>query len=71
MEIRYDKQADAMYIKFLKGEFARNRKLDDFTILDLDNEGKILGIELLDVSKRMPKESISEVRVKNILAVAE
>jgi len=70
MEISYDKQADAMYIEFRKGEFARNKKVDDFTILDLDHEGNILGIELLEVSKRIPVESLSEVNVKNLLAVA-
>ena len=71
MEISYDKQADAMYIEFRKGEFARNKKIDDFTIIDLDNQGNILGIELLDVKKRIPIESLSEVNVKNLLAVAE
>ena len=65
MEIRYDKEADALYIEFRKGKFAKNRKIDDFTIIDLDAEGKILGIELLEVSKRMP-ESLSEVNVKNL-----
>jgi len=71
MEISYDKQADAMYIEFRKGEFARNKKIDDFTIIDLDNAGNILGIELLGVSKRIPAQSLSEVNVKNLLAVAE
>lgn len=70
MEISYDKEADAMYIEFRKGKFAKNKKVDDFTIIDLDKEGNMLGIELLDVSKRIPIESLSEVNVKNLLAVA-
>ena len=67
MEIRYDKEADAMYIEFRKGEFAKNKKIDDFTIIDLDKEGKILGIELLEVSSRIPTESLSEIHFKNLL----
>ncbi len=70
MEISYDKEADAMYIEFREGEFAKNKKIDDFTIIDLDKDGNILGIELLEVSKRIPIESLSEVHVKNLLAVA-
>lgn len=66
MEIEYDKEADAMYIEFNKGEFAKNKKIDDFTILDLDKKGNILGIEMLEVSKRIPAESISKIVVKNI-----
>lgn len=68
MEISYDKQADAMYIGFRKGEFAKNKKVDDFTVIDLDKNGNILGIELLNVSKRIPIESLSEVHMKNVAA---
>ena len=64
MEISYDKKADAVYVEFRKGEFAKNKKIDDLTILDLDSEGNILGLELLDASKRIPAESLSEVNVK-------
>jgi len=69
MKISYDKEADAMYIEFQKGEFATNKKIDDFTIIDLDKKGNILGIELLDVSKRIPIDSLCEISVKNLLAV--
>ena len=71
MEISYDKEADAMYIEFRKGEFSKNKKLDDFTLIDLDRDNNILGIELLDASKRIPKESLSQVNVKNLLAAAD
>ena len=71
MEITYDKEADAMYIEFRKGEFAKNKKIDDFTIIDLDKKGKILGIEFLDASKRISKESLSKLNVKNLLVVSE
>ncbi len=70
MEIAYDKEADALYIKFRDGEFAKNKRIDDFTVIDLDESGNILGIELLDASRRIPVESLTEVNVKNILATA-
>ena len=66
MEINYDKKADALYIEIRKGEFSENKKIDDFTIIDLDKDGNVLGIEFLEVSKRIPKESLSQVNVKNI-----
>ena len=68
MEIRYDREADALYIEFRKGTFAKNKKIDDFTVLDLDQKGNILGIEMIHASKRIPLESLSEVHLKNILA---
>ena len=69
MEINYDKEADALYIEFSKGKFARNKKVDDFTIIDFDKDSKVLVIEILKVSKRMPIESLAKVHVKN-MAVA-
>ncbi len=66
MEIRFDKKADAMYIELQKGDFYKNKKIDDLTIVDLDKKGNILGIEFLKVSKRIPKESLSEINVKNM-----
>ena len=68
MDITYDKEADAVYIEFRKGKFVKNQKIDDFTIIDLDKDGNILGIELLDVKRRIPLESLSEVRVRNLIA---
>lgn len=70
MEIRYDKEADAIYIKFKDGEFGSNKVIDRETIIDLDKKGDILGIEILSVSKRIPLESLSEISVKNLIEVA-
>ncbi len=70
MEISYDKEADAVYIKFREGTFLRNKVIDDFTIIDLDEEENILGIELLEVSKRIPLKSLSEISVKNLIPLA-
>ena len=69
MDINYDKEADAVYIKLKRGTFAKNKKINEFTILDLDEKNEVLGLELLEVSKRMPQKSISEVRLKNLVGI--
>ena len=56
-----------MYIEFRKGKFFKNKKVDDFTIIDFDEKGNILGIELLDATKRIPLESLKEVNLKNLV----
>jgi uncharacterized protein YuzE len=68
MKITLDKEADAMYIEVSDEKFATNRKIDDETILDLDESGKIIGIELLNVSKRMAKDFLSDIRVQNLVS---
>ena len=66
MEISYDKDADAMHIRFQNGTFSKNKKIDDLTIIDLDKESKLPGIELLDASKRIPLKSLIRFHVKNL-----
>ncbi len=66
MEITCDKEADAMYIRLKKGNFFRNETIDDSTILDLDKEGNILGIELLGVSERFKFKSISDIHINDV-----
>ncbi len=63
MEISLDWKADALYIKFQDGKFARNKRVDDDTIIDLDAKGRLLGIEILNVTKKVPAENLSGVRV--------
>ena len=67
MKITFDKEADAIFIEFDSGEFGSNKKIDSNTIIDLDKKGNILGIELLNVSKRMSKEALSDISVKNLV----
>ncbi|HLC56381.1 MAG TPA: DUF2283 domain-containing protein [Candidatus Nanoarchaeia archaeon] len=66
MEITYDKDADAIYIEFSNAEFSKNKKIDEQTIIDIDKNDQIIGIEILDVSKRIPKNFLQSVKVRNI-----
>ncbi len=66
MKITFDKEADAVYIETSEKEFSNNRKIDDETIIDLDENGKIIGIELLNVSKRMSEDFLSDIKIQNL-----
>ncbi len=70
MEIVLGLKADALYIKFQNGKFARNRKIDGDMIIDLDNKGKLLGIEMLNVTKRAPIKNLSDASVKLPLKIS-
>mgnify|MGYP001586948508 CR=1 FL=1 len=69
MKIEIDKEADAAYIYFKEikaGEVSETISLNKNINVDLDKEGKTLGIEILDVSKQIPKDFLQSVKVKNI-----
>ena len=67
MKITFDKEADAIYIEFSNGEFISNKKIDNDTIIDLDKDGNILGIEIINASKRIAKDFLSDISVKNLV----
>ena len=67
MKIRYDPDADAMYIKLSDEVVETTREVDDNTILDYDKNGRLIGIELLFVKERMP-HLLKEIQVENLLA---
>lgn len=52
MRITYDPEADALYIGFGEGA-ATVEEVAEGIALDWDAEGKLLGIEILDASRRL------------------
>lgn len=63
MKIEYDPQADAMYIRLAAGEVADSDEVRPGVVLDFDASGRVLGIEMLDVSLRAdnPREMAFEL----------
>lgn len=66
MKFEYDKGADAAYIYFeypIKAGQAKNSvELNENIILDFDNKGKLLGVEILDASKILKKKSLMQAQ---------
>ncbi len=67
MKIRYDPEADAMYIKLRDSEVVKTKKIDRNTILDLDKNGQVIGIELLFVKENNPN-LLKEFQVENLVS---
>jgi uncharacterized protein YuzE len=51
LEISHDPDMDALYITLNSGEIVHTEILDDYRLIDYDLDGRVIGIELLNVSK--------------------
>jgi uncharacterized protein YuzE len=51
MRIEYDQKADALYVVISDHEIAETKPVSEYCNVDLDHEGKIVGVELLFASK--------------------
>lgn len=58
MKINYDPKADAAYIQLTRGKYEVSREISDSIVVDEDKKGKVLGIEILNVSKMFTKKEI-------------
>ncbi len=64
MKITYDEQADAMYIQFQpESKLKETIKVIEGILCDVDKEGRVFGIEILDVSKRLPIEELGKLSI--------
>ncbi|MDD2536340.1 MAG: DUF2283 domain-containing protein [Macromonas bipunctata] len=54
MKFEYDPQADALYIRMASGKVAETEEVRPGLMLDYDENGKILGIEMLDLTSSPP-----------------
>ncbi len=63
MNISYDKDADCLYIQFQQGKVHKTRKIEEGILVDLDEKGRIYGIEIVGVSERMPVASLGKINI--------
>ncbi len=61
VRVEYDKKADAMYIWLRKAKYDVSEELAENVTLDLDNNGRIIGIEVLGASKNLGKDLVMKI----------
>jgi len=60
MELKYDKRADAIYIKLSDMPYAYGKDLDDLRRIDYDADGQPRGVELLCVSEGVVTDDLPQ-----------
>ncbi|MBM3325629.1 MAG: DUF2283 domain-containing protein [Calditrichaeota bacterium] len=64
MHISYNSKHDLLYIRFsYEDKPVRNERFDEDIVFDIDADDKIVGMEILDASKRIDLRDLLTVRV--------
>lgn len=58
MHISHDNEANALYIRLRKAGIAKTVELSDRLIADLDADGNVLCLEMLNVSQQLKNKHI-------------
>ena len=68
MKIKYDPDADAMYIRLRDDTVDHTKEIDENPIIDFNKKGKVIGFEILFVKEKNPN-LLKEFKVENIVVV--
>jgi uncharacterized protein YuzE len=66
MRIEYDPEADALYIQIREANAADNIDIEDGVTVDVDENGHIVGLEVLDASKRLSPSDLSSIVIQKL-----
>ena len=66
MRIEYDKEADALYIQLREASVDDNIDIEEGVTIDLDEKRHIVGIEILDASKKLSLEDLVNITIQNL-----
>ena len=66
MRIEYDKEVDALYISLRNAQPVDTRDVVEGVTIDLDHNGHIVGIEILDAIDKLGLESLLNVTIENM-----
>jgi uncharacterized protein YuzE len=67
MKITYDPEGDALYIGLKEKQAFDSIDIEEGVTADLDKDGHIIGLEVLDASQRMTLEELTNVSYENLL----
>ncbi len=67
MKIEYDGEVDALYIRIQEKKVAHTREIEEGINLDLDEDGKIIGLEIIGATERYRMEDIFNLSTENLI----
>jgi uncharacterized protein YuzE len=64
MKLHFDKDADALYLKFDESAIVESEEVRPGVVLDFNSSDQVVGIELLGIGKRISLDALKEVAVQ-------
>jgi uncharacterized protein YuzE len=66
MKLTVDREADALYLDLDEAPATESEEISPGVILDYNAEGKVVGIEMLYLSKRVSPEKLGRMQMETI-----
>lgn len=66
MKLKVDQQADALYLTLSDAPASRSEEVSPGIIVDYDDQDRVVGIEMLYLSKRAPAVDIQRLLFESV-----
>ncbi|MCK4623824.1 MAG: DUF2283 domain-containing protein [Phycisphaerae bacterium] len=65
MKLKVDEKADALYLRLDDSKIVDSREAAPGVVLDFNDKDQVVGIEILNLSKRAPKLNLRELQFQS------
>ncbi len=65
MKLHLDKEADALYLRLDNSRIIESEEVSPGVVLDFNERNKVVGIEMLNLSKRVSTVDLHEFQYQN------
>lgn len=62
MRLHYDEKADALYLRLEDSKIVESEEVKPGIVLDFNAETQVVGIEVLDLKRRVPKADLKQLK---------
>lgn len=66
MKIEYDRDVDALYIRIQEKNVAKTIEINEGLNIDFDDQGKLIGLEVLDATESYGLTDIFNISTENL-----
>jgi uncharacterized protein YuzE len=66
MRLRIDKENDALYLRLDESAIVESEEVQPGVILDFDDDGRVVGIEMLALSTRAEPEKLRVFQLETV-----
>lgn len=63
MKLYYDEKVDALYLRLDDSQIVESEEIKDGIVFDYNQEDQVVGIEILEISKRVPLLELKKVQL--------
>ena len=66
MKLKVDKESNALYFRLDENAIVESEEVRPGVILDFDKNGRVVGVEFLDISERVSQEELTTLQFQMV-----